>query len=626
MQLPEGISPVDAAFGAAGILAGVSLLTILLALQLAHRKTPGGRIMKLVTEQASILVPATFCLFASSGSQMLIPYFGGEFINIVTDPNGVASEELNKLMVAILATSVFMSVTTCIRGALYNLAGERIICRLRKTLFASLLRQEIAFFDEQSSGALISRLTSDTATLQSAASSFVSMGVRNMANLLMSLAILLFLSWKLTLTMLAVVPAVSVLAALTMRLSRKVSTEYQRQTAEAGKVAGEALGNMRTVRVFSRGESLVRRTYDAAVEETYLWGKRSAWIYGAWSGVVGLLFFIAFTVVLWVGASLVKSGDMRPNELISFILYTLSLSVAIMMLGSMLPQLGSTLGATVKIFELIEREPLMADGVNNPGGTCRGLVEFDEVSFAYSTRADAKVLNKVSFTAHPNQVVALVGSSGSGKSSCISLLLRLYDVLEGSVKLDCWDVRKLKREYLCRHVTVVSQEPVLFANSVRENILFGMEQASMDDVIKAAKLANCHEFIVKFPDSYDTLVGERGIQLSGGQKQRVAIARALLADPTVLALDEATSALDAESERLVQEALNSLMEHRRGRTSVVVAHRLSTIRGADLIVVLRQGVVQERGTHEQLLDMGGAYKDLVRRQLDGPNLEGKTSM
>eukprot|EP00933_Yihiella_yeosuensis_P034236 TRINITY_DN27748_c0_g1_i1.p1 TRINITY_DN27748_c0_g1~~TRINITY_DN27748_c0_g1_i1.p1 ORF type:complete len:307 (-),score=55.41 TRINITY_DN27748_c0_g1_i1:138-920(-) len=256
----------------------------------------------------------------------------------------------------------------------------------------------------------------------------------------------------------------------------------------------------------------------------------------------------------------------------------------------------------------------MAEGDVDPG-QCKGLCEFDKVCFTYPSRADTQVLSGVSFTAKPNQVLALVGPSGSGKSSCISLLQRLYDTNSGTVSIDGVNVRDLKSSYLRRHIAVVSQEPILFAVSARENISFGVQNASDEAIVEASKLANCHGFISSFPEKYDTLVGERGVQLSGGQKQRVAIARAIMANPTILLLDEATSALDSESEGIVQQALNTLMDQREGRTFIVVAHRLSTVKEADSIVVLSGGECVEIGTHQELLKKEGVYKDLVQRQL-----------
>lgn len=617
LPLPTGVSPIAALLVSVVIVLTISLLTLLWGRRLARRGSPAGKIMHLAAGESRLLIPATFCLFASAALGMLIPFFGGQFVQLVAQPQGLSQEELNFVTSAILIVSFLFSVTSMVRGALFNLAGERIICKLRKQVFQRLLAQEVAYFDELTSGALVSRLTNDTATLQAAASTNISMALRSAASLLLSVVVMFATSWKLTLAMLATVPLVSVLAAVVGRISRKVSKNYQEQTAEMGKFASETFGNLRTVLAFPHGQKLMTRKYAQAADATYGFGVQQSWIYGSWSGIVGFLFFVAFTVVLRFGASLVQQGDMKPGALIAFVLYTISLSGSVAMLGSVVPTFYTAIGATAKIFEIIDRQPKLQDGDLNPGSSCSGLVEFDEVTFSYPSRSDVQVLNCVSFVAHPNQVVALVGPSGSGKSSCVSLIQRLYDCRGGSVKVAGEDVRGLHRDYLRRHIAVVSQEPILFVMTARENILFGKEGASETDMIDSAKLANCHDFISEFPEGYDTPVGERGVQLSGGQKQRVAIARALMLNPAILLLDEATSALDSESERVVQQALNSLMERKQGRTFIVVAHRLSTVRSADCIVVLQQGRCAECGTHEELVAKGGVYKELVQRQLDG---------
>jgi len=619
--LPPGVTTVEAGLAACVGIIVISFLSLLFGQAMARRNTASGKIMKLAGGEASILIPATLCLYASSGLTMLMPYFAGQFVQMIGSSHGVSTHDLNQVTAWILVVAILSSFTSMVRGALFTLAGERIICKLRMQVFRALLRQEVGFFDEQTSGALVSRLTNDTGTLQNAASTNISMFLRSASSLLLSIIIMFATSWKLTLAMLGTVPIVSILAVVMGQLSKKVSKLYQDQTAEMGKLASETFGNLRTVRAFSCGEELMARKYNAASDDVYKYGRQRSFIYGAWSGVVGMLFFVAFTIVLRYGASLVYSGELSSGLLISFVFYTVSLSGSVAMLGGLMPSFASAIGATTKIFELLDREPMMKDGSLDPV-ECRGLVEFDKVTFTYASRPDAQVLSEVSFTAKPNQVLALVGPSGSGKSSCVSLLQRLYDCNSGgAVRIDGIDVRELRSDFLRRHIAVVSQEPVLFAISARENILFGVEgdAGSSENMLEAAKLANCHEFIAKFPDGYDTLVGERGIQLSGGQKQRVAIARAIMANPTILLLDEATSALDSESEGLVQQSLNSLMEKRQGRTFIVVAHRLSTVRAADVIVVLSGGRCVETGSHEKLLALGGVYKDLVSRQLDMRN-------
>mmetsp|Transcript_26242 Transcript_26242/g.75736 ORF Transcript_26242/g.75736 Transcript_26242/m.75736 type:complete len:632 (+) Transcript_26242:1-1896(+) len=599
-------------------------LQVLLMCVISRRRTPVGKIMRLAIGQIRLIAPATACLFTASALTLLVPYFGGEFIKMLTASSGISSEGVGHLMLQILCSSLVLSAFTACRDYLFDLAGERAIADLRKEVFAALLRQEMAYFDFQTSGQMVSRLTNDAATLRDAATSDLSMAIQSFASMVMSLVILFATTWKLTLTMLGVVPAASLLASMMGKIARRVGKAYQDKLSDASNVAGETLGNMRTIRAFRHGENLMSTRFGEATDSTFRCGRQQAMISGVWGGVVGLLFYVSFGTVLWFGARLVQRGELEVGKLVSFILYTLSLSASIVMLGAIMPRFGTVLGATEKVFEIIERAPVMVPGAIDIGGTCEGLVEFEDVTFAYGTRPEMAVLRSVTFVARPSQVIALVGPSGSGKSTCVALLQRLYDCTGGSVRIDSFDVRELTSASLRRHISVVSQEPVLFALTVRENIRFGApSQATEESMLEASKLANCDGFIRSFPEGYETLVGERGIKLSGGQKQRVAIARAMMASPTILLLDEATSALDAESEAVVQRALNALMDQRSRRTQIVIAHRLSTVRKADRIIVLKDGCVAESGRHDELLSSAdGVYRDLVQRQLSGGGAEG----
>ncbi|CAE7246199.1 abcB1 [Symbiodinium sp. CCMP2592] len=501
MSLPKGVTPLGAGIVAVVVIIAISVISIFLGALLAQKNTATGKIFKLAASEYKILIPATFSLYLNSALFMLLPYYGGRFVEMVGSQEGVSMDALNQVTAEILVVAVASSLTSMIRGALFVLAGERIVCELRKQVFRALLRQEIAFFDVQTTGALVSRLTNDTGTLQNAASSNISIFLRSSASLLLSVIVMLVTSWKLTLAMLVTVPVVSILAVFMSQISQRVSKKYQDETAEVGNLASETFGNLRTVRAFSSGEKLMDKKYCAASDLVYRYGRQRSMIYGAWSGVVGMLFFVAFTIVLRYGATLVHEGEMTSGQLISFVLYTVSLSGSVAMLGSIMPSFASAIGATVKIFEIIDREPAQVEGQVDPG-ECRGKVEFQGVSFAYVTRPDQQVLKKVSFTAEPNQVVALVGQSGSGKSSCVSLLQRLYDCQEGMVKIDDVDVKQLKYSYLRRHIAVVSQEPILFAISARENIAFGVEEINENKLMEAAKLANCHGFISDFTEGY----------------------------------------------------------------------------------------------------------------------------
>ena len=347
-----------------------------------------------------------------------------------------------------------------------------------------------------------------------------------------------------------------------------------------------------------------------SIEDAFQLAKKRAWV-GAWfSGLISFAGYGAIVAVLWYGGRLLASGDMDFGELTSFMLYTFTVAFSLGALSGLYEDFAKAIGASDRVFELLERQPELEDGSREMQDP-EGAIHFQNVSFSYPTRPDSIVLNAVSFAVEPNQVVALVGPSGGGKSTVAALMSRFYDPQSGSVLLDGVSLTELKMGWLREQVAVVRQEPILFATSIYDNILYGRPNATEAGVIEAAKSANAHEFITVFPEQYNTMVGERGVRLSGGQKQRIAIARAILKDPVFLILDEATSALDVESEHLVQEALERLMEN---RSSLVIAHRLSTIQHADKVVVLNEGSVVEVGTHDVLLKQQGLYHRLVQKQ------------
>jgi ATP-binding cassette subfamily B protein len=391
---------------------------------------------------------------------------------------------------------------------------------------------------------------------------------------------------------------------------RRLSRQAQDALAGAGEVAEESLAGIRTVRSFDAEEREAGR-YGRAVGEVYALARRRASAGGVFMGAAAAGGYLAAAVVLWYGGRLVIEGALTVGALTSFLVYTLIVAFSLGALADLWAGFMRAAGAAERIFELLDRVPAMPPSGGATLDRVEGQVALERVTFAYPSRPDFPVLRGLDLEVAPGEVVALVGASGAGKSTIASLVSRLYDPQEGAVRLDGRDVRELDPRWLRRQVGVVAQEPLLFSATVAENVRYGRPGASDAEVEAAAQAANAHEFVTRFPLGYETPVGERGVQLSGGQKQRIAIARAVLKDPRVLVLDEATSALDAESEALVQEALQRLM---RGRTVLVIAHRLSTVAGADRLAVVDGGRVVQLGRHAVLLEQDGPYRRLVDRQ------------
>jgi ABC transporter fused permease/ATP-binding protein len=574
------------------------------------------RIVTLAWPEWRLLAVGTAALAVGSAASLLYP----QAIRVIIDgalgtgaptvfgPAGPAS--VDHAAIAMAALALVQGLAIALRARSFGVAGERVVTRLRKDLYASILEQEVAFFDERRTGELTSRLASDTSVLQSAVSANVSMGLRHLATTVGAVAFLFVTSPRLALVMLAIVPAIAVGAVVYGRRVRWLAKEVQDALAAAGEVAEETISGLRTVRSFD-AEARETERYGAAVWKAFETARRRIRAGSAFMGSAAGAGYAAVAVVLWYGGRLVAAGALTPGGLTSFLVYTLVLAMSLGSLADLWAEFMRALGAAERIFEIQDRPARIPVRGGARPARVEGRIAWEGVRFAYPTRRDVQVLQGIDLAVAPGEVVALVGPSGAGKSTLAQLLSRFYDPDAGRMTLDGRDLRQLDPGWLRRQVGAVSQEPILFSGTIAENIRYGRPGAPDAEVIAAARAANAHDFVARFPDGYATRVGERGVQLSGGQKQRVAIARAVLKDPRVLVLDEATSALDAESEHLVQEALERLM---RGRTTLIIAHRLSTVLGADRAIVLEAGRIVQSGSHASLMSEDGPYRRLVERQ------------
>ena len=567
------------------------------------------RLLPLIRPHRGALALASVCLVLSAGLGLSLPMTMGRLLDTAFGPGDRAL--LDRIALGLMGVVVALALLNYAQSYLLAATGERAVAGLRRDLFARLLDQPPGFFAERRTGELTSRLTTDIGMLQTTVSHQVAEFTRQILTLSGAVVLLAITQPQLTLTALGVVPLAVGTAFVFGKRLRRMSTGVQDKVAEATAVAEEAFSQIRTVQSFAQ-EGWERERYGARIRDVVSTALVRARVRGVFFGALTFAMFTAVVIVLWQGGILVTEGKLTAGKLFTFLMYTITIAGSVSSLASFFSAYQESVGAAERVFQLIELSSPITDppAPKQLPPRIEGRIGFDRVSFRYHPEG-APALDDVSLEVPPGEIVALVGRSGAGKTTLASLLPRFWDVTAGRITVDGVDVRDVRLADLRRAIGLVPQEPALFSGTIRENIAYARPEAALTDIESAARAAHAHEFIERLPKGYETLVGERGVKLSGGQRQRVALARAILKDPRILILDEATSSLDTESERLIEDALERLLV---GRTTLIIAHRLSTVRRADRLVVLDHGRIVETGTHAELLAHGGVYAGLYQLQ------------
>ncbi|MBR1235464.1 ABC transporter ATP-binding protein/permease [Bradyrhizobium sp. AUGA SZCCT0182] len=556
---------------------------------------------------------AFISLTVAAVTTLVVPIAVRRMIDFGFSPEGIAM--INSYFSVMIAVVAVLACASASRFYLVMTIGERIVADLRRDVFAHLISLSPSFFDSARSGELVSRLTADTTQIKSAVGASVSIALRNLMLFIGATTMMVITSPKLSLFVLLAIPVIVIPLVAFGRWVRRLSRNAQDTLADASAYASELVGAIRTVQAYT-SERLAATRFGREVEQAYDAARSSTRARAVLTLIIIFIVFSSVVVILWVGSHDVLTGSISPGRLGQFVLYAAFAATGLGQLSEVWGEVSAASGAAERLFEILRVKPQItapASPVALPS-PARGDVSFENVSFNYPTRPDVRAIDSVSLSVRAGEKVAIVGPSGAGKSTLFHLLLRFYDPASGTISVDAVPIKSADPREVRARIALVPQDSVVFAASARENIRFGRPDASDAEVERAADQAHATEFIRRLPEGFEAQLGERGVTLSGGQRQRIAIARAILRDAPLLLLDEATSALDAESETLVQTALEELMRH---RTTLVIAHRLATVLSCDRIMVMDQGRIVEQGTHASLVAANGLYARLARLQFEG---------
>ncbi|MFB9210835.1 ABC transporter ATP-binding protein [Echinicola jeungdonensis] len=566
-------------------------------------------IFNFVLPYKGIFIVGLLFLLLSSLTLLAFPHVAGKLIDTAQGKDWIFND-INSIALVLIGILFVQSVFSFFRVWLFAQVSERSMRDIRLSLYNRMVHLPMTFFDKRRTGELISRITSDVSLLQDTFSVTLAELFRQIITLLAGTVFLFVTTPRLTLFMLATFPVLVIIAMVFGKFIRKLSKSTQDELASANVIVEETLQSISTVKSFA-GEDYETNRYQKGLNRVVKIALKAAGFRGAFISFIIFALFGGIVAVMWYGALMVSTGAMSIGDLVSFVLYTTFIGGSIAGLGDIYGQVQKAIGSSERVLEILEEKPEVSL-TDYQDVQIEGKVTFENVRFNYPTRPEVDVLKGIQLDINPGDKIALAGHSGAGKSTIIQLLLKFYPINQGEISIDGQAINQWNYKQLRSQIGIVPQEVLLFGGSIRENIAYAKLDASDEEIMEAAKKANAWQFICKFPEGLDTLVGERGVKLSGGQRQRIAIARAILKDPSILILDEATSSLDAESEALVQEALDELM---KGRTTIIIAHRLSTIRKVDRIYVLKDGEIVEEGNHDSLANQdGGFYANLVKLQ------------